>query len=219
MLTVNCLRRLRAALAALLLTAACAPPAVLADEGMWAFNNLPRAEIKKRYGFEVTDEWVKRVQSATVRFPNGTGSFVSPEGLVLTNYHIVEDIVGELSTAEKDLAKTGFVAHTRDEEIKIPGLALDQLVRIEDVTARVNGAARAGMSDAEAGAAIQAELGRIQSEAAKASGMRADVVTLYQGGVYNLYYYKHYTDVRLAFARDFHACFLGGDADNFTKPR
>src|SRR4051812_43529492 len=105
-------RDLCAALAALLLAATLAP-ATLADEGMWAFNNLPRAEIKQRYGFEVTDEWVRRVQSATVRFPNGTGSFVSSEGLVLTNYHIVEDIVGDLSTAERDLAKTGFVARTR----------------------------------------------------------------------------------------------------------
>src|SRR5918911_4493175 len=160
MLTVNCLRRWRAALAALLLVAATAPPAALADEGMWTFNNLPRAEIKKRYGFEVTDEWVRRVQSATVRFPNGTGSFVSPEGLVLTNYHIVEDVVGEMSTAERDLAKTGFVAHTRDEELKIPGLALDQLVRIEDVTARVTGAVKAGMSDADAAAARASEVAR-----------------------------------------------------------
>src|ERR1044071_1244494 len=215
---VKTTRHLRAALAALLL-AATLTPAALADEGMWAFNNLPRAEIKKRYGFEGTDEWVRRVQSATVRFPNGTGSFVSPEGLVLTNYHIVEDIVGELSTAERDLAKTGFVAHTRDEELKIPGLALDQLVRIEDVTARVNGAAKAGMSDAEAGGARQAEIGRIQDEAAKASGMRADVVTLYQGGVYNLYYYKQYTDVRLVFAPEFQAAFFGGDPDNFNFPR
>jgi hypothetical protein len=219
MLPVNCLRRWRAALAALLLMAAMAPPAALADEGMWTFNNLPRAEIKKRYGFEVTDEWVKRVQSATVRFPNGTGSFVSPEGLVLTNYHIVEDIVGELSTAEKDLAKTGFVAHTRAEEIKIPGLALDQLVRIEDVTARVTGAVKSGMSDAESGAAIQTEIGRIQSETAKATGMRADVVTLYQGGMYNLYVYKRHTDVRLVFAPEFQAAFFGGDPDNFNFPR
>jgi hypothetical protein len=209
---------LRAALAALLLAATLAPPA-LADEGMWAFNNLPRAEIKKRYGFEVTDEWVRRVQSATVRFPNGTGSFVSSEGLVLTNYHIVEDIVGELSTAERDLAKTGFVAHARAEELKVPGLTLDQLVRIEDVTARVNGAAKAGMSDAEAGAARQAEIGRVEAEAAKASGMRADVVTLYQGGVYNLYYYKRHTDVRLVFAPEFQAAFFGGDPDNFNFPR
>ncbi|HWS90276.1 MAG TPA: S46 family peptidase [Pyrinomonadaceae bacterium] len=211
-------RHLRAALAALLL-AATLTPAALAEEGMWAFNNLPRAEIKKRYGFEVTDDWVRRVQSATVRFPNGTGSFVSPEGLVLTNYHIVVDVVGELSTAERDLAKTGFVAHARDQEIKIPGLTLDQLVRIEDVTARVNGAAKAGMSDAEAGAARQAEIGRIQDEAAKATGMRADVVTLYQGGVYNLYYYKQYNDVRLVFAPEFQSAFFGGDPDNFNFPR
>src|ERR687889_581131 len=149
--------------------AATLAPAALADEGMWTFNNLPRKEIKSRYGFEVTDDWVRRVQSATVRFPNGTGSFVSPDGLVLTNYHIVEDIVGELSTAERDLAKTGFVAHRREDELKIPNLALDQLVRIEDVTARVAGAVKAGMPDAEAAAARQAEIGRIEAESAKAT--------------------------------------------------
>jgi hypothetical protein len=206
-----------AALASLLLLITLGVPA-LADEGMWTFNNLPRAEIKKRYGFEVTDEWVRRVQSATVRFPNGTGSFVSPEGLVLTNYHIVEDIVGELSTAEHDLAKTGFVAHTREEELKIPGLALDQLVRIEDVTSRVAGAVKPGVSDADAAAARASEIGRIESEAA-GSGLRADVVTLYQGGVYNLYVYKRYTDVRLVFAPEFQAAFFGGDPDNFNFPR
>jgi hypothetical protein len=210
-------RILCGALAALLLLTTLGVPA-LADEGMWTFNNLPRAEIKKRYGFEVTDEWVRKVQSATVRFPNGTGSFVSPEGLVLTNYHIVEDIVGELSTAERDLAKTGFVAHTRDEELKIPGLALDQLVRIEDVTARVTGAVKQGMSDADAAAARAAEIGRIESESA-AAGMRADVVTLYQGGMYNLYVYRRYTDVRLVFAPEFQAAFFGGDPDNFNFPR
>ena len=211
-------RLCRAALATLLLAAAPAPPA-LADEGMWTFNNLPRAEIKRRYGFEVTDDWVRRVQSATVRFPNGTGSFVSPEGLVLTNYHIVEEIVGQLSTTERDLAKTGFVARTRDEELKIPGLALDQLVRIEDVTARVNGAVRAGVSDTEAAAARRAEIARIESEAAKATGLRADVVTLYQGGLYNLYFYKSHADVRLVFAPEFQAAFFGGDPDNFNFPR
>jgi hypothetical protein len=200
----------------MLLTTLGAP--ALADEGMWTFNNLPRAEIKKRYGFEVTDDWVRRVQSATVRFPNGTGSFVSAEGLVLTNYHIVEDIVGELSTAERDLAKTGFVAHTREEELKIPGLALDQLVKIEDVTARVSGAVKQGMSDADAAAARAAEMGRIESESA-AAGMRADVVTLYQGGMYNLYVYRRYTDVRLVFAPEFQAAFFGGDPDNFNFPR
>src|ERR1043165_9581007 len=93
--------------------------AALADEGMWPFNNVPRAEIKRQYGFDITDEWLHKVQMAAVRFNNGgSGSFVSSTGLVLTNYHIVEDFVGELSTPEKDLAKEGFLAHTRAEEIK-----------------------------------------------------------------------------------------------------
>src|SRR3954469_6544582 len=212
------MRRMLCGLLASLLLITTLGVRAFADEGMWTFNNLPRAEIKKRYGFEVTDEWVRRVQSATVRFPNGTGSFVSPEGLVLTNYHIVEDIVGELSTAENDLAKTGFVAHTRGEELKIPGLALDQLVRIEDVTSRVTGAVKSGMSDAAAATARAAEIGRIESESA-GSGLRADVVTLYQGGMYNLYVYRRYTDVRLVFAPEFQAAFFGGDPDNFNFPR
>src|SRR5438105_13654794 len=125
-----------------------------ADEGMWPFNNVPRAEIKKKYGFEVTDEWLKKVQLASVRFNNGgSGSFVSPNGLVLTNYHIVEDIVNEVSTPQKDLAKEGFVARTRAEEIKAPSLELNLLMGIEDVTTRVNGGENTDLSDAEACAA------------------------------------------------------------------
>src|SRR4026207_2382479 len=104
---------------------------VAADEGMWTFNNVPRETIKQKYGFEVTDDWLKKVQLASVRFPNGSGSFVSPNGLVLTNYHIVEDAVGELSTATKDYAKEGFVARNQSEEMKAEGLSLDQLVSIE----------------------------------------------------------------------------------------
>ncbi|HEV3468083.1 MAG TPA: S46 family peptidase [Pyrinomonadaceae bacterium] len=207
-----------AALAALLLLTTLGAPAS-ADEGMWTFNNLPRAEIKRRYGFEVTDDWVRRVQSATVRFPNGTGSFVSPEGLVLTNYHIVEESVGELSTAEKDYAKEGFVARTRAEELKMPNLELNMLVGIEDVTARVSGAVKAGMSPAEAAEARQAEIARIEAESTKQTGLRSDVVTLYQGGLYNLYRYKRYTDVRLVFAPEFQTAFFGGDPDNFNFPR
>src|SRR6476659_3936989 len=116
----------------------------LADEGMWTFNNVPRAEIKKKYGFEVTDEFLKKLQLASVRFPNGSGSFVSSNGLVLTNYHIVEDVVNEVSTPEKDLAKEGFLARTRAEEIKAPNLEVNILISIEDVTSRVNGSVKAG---------------------------------------------------------------------------
>ena len=192
----------------------------LADEGMWTFNNVPRAEIKKKYGFEITDDWLKKVQLASVRFNNGgSGSFVSPNGLVLTNYHIVEDIVGEVSTPEKDLSKTGFVARTRAEEIKAPNLELNVLISIEDVTSRVNGAVKANSTDAEAFAARRAEVAAIEGESLKATGLRSDVVTLYQGGQYNLYRYKKYTDVRLVFVPEFQAAFFGGDPDNFNFPR
>src|SRR5713101_6033412 len=193
---------------------------VRADEGMWTFNNVPRAEIKKKYGFEVTDAWLKKVQLASVRFNNGgSGSFVSPNGLVLTNYHIVEDFVTEVSTPQKDLAKEGFVARTQAEEIKVPSLELNVLMSIEDVTARVNGAIKADTSDAAAFAARRAEISAIEGESTKATGLRSDVITLYQGGQYNLYRYKKYTDVRLVFVPEFQAAFFGGDPDNFNFPR
>ena len=192
----------------------------LADEGMWTFNNVPRAEIKKKYGFEVTDEWLNKVRLASVRFNSGgSGSFVSPNGLVLTNYHIVEDFVGEVSTPEKDYAKEGFVARTRADEIKVPSLELNQLISIEDVTARVTGAVKANATDAEAFAARRAEIAAIEAESLKNTGLRSDVVTLYQGGQYNLYRYKKYTDVRLVFVPEFQAAFFGGDPDNFNFPR
>src|SRR5688572_19348779 len=214
------IRRFFAALLLALFSLSALNVTALAEEGMWPFNNVPRAEIKKKYGFEVTDEWLNKVRLASVRFNNGgSGSFVSPDGLVLTNYHIVEDIVGEVSTPEKDYAKEGFVAKTRAEEIKAPSLELNVLMSIEDVTSRVNGAVKAGANDADAFRAKGAEIAAIEAESLKASGMRSDVVTLYQGGQYNLYRYKKYTDVRLVFVPEFQAAFFGGDPDNFNFPR
>src|SRR5437773_8009299 len=109
-----------ALLGALFVVSSLAGPA-RADEGMWTFNNVPKAEIKKRYGFEVTDDWLKKVQLASVRFNNGgSGSFVSPDGLVLTNHHIASDTLQKISTPEKDYNKEGFYAHTREQEAKSP---------------------------------------------------------------------------------------------------
>jgi Peptidase S46 len=194
-------------------------PVAAVDEGMWTFNNVPREEIKKKYGFEVTDEWLRKVQLASVRFPNGSGSFVSPNGLVLTNYHIVEKAIGDASTAEKDYAKEGFVAHSEAEELRAPDLFIDVLMSIEDVTDRVNAVVNDDMSASDANAARRAAIAAIESESTQATGLRSDVVTLYQGAQYNLYRYKRYDDIRVAFVPEFQAAFFGGDPDNFNFPR
>ncbi len=191
-----------------------------ADEGMWPFNNLPRAEIKKKYGFDITDAWLRKVQLASVRFNSGgSGSFVSSDGLVMTNHHIASDTLSKISSAQKDYIKDGFYAATRDKEAKAPDLELNQLVGIEDVTARVMSVVKPEMTTAQANAARNAEINNISAEAGKKNGLRNDVIPLYQGGQYNLYTYKKYTDVRLVFAPEFEIAFLGGDPDNFEYPR
>jgi peptidase S46-like protein len=192
----------------------------LADEGMWPFNNVPKAQIKTRYGFDVTDAWLKKVQLASVRFNNGgSGSFVSADGLVLTNHHIASDTLQKISTPERDYNKEGFYAPTREREARAPDLELNQLVSIEDVTERVAAAVKNGASAAEANAARRAAIANIEKESTEKTGLRSDVITLYQGGQYNLYRYKKYTDVRLVFAPEFAIAFFGGDPDNFTFPR
>ncbi len=187
---------------------------------MWPFNNLPRAAIKKKYGFDITDAWLRKVQLASVRFNSGgSGSFVSADGLVMTNHHIASDVLQKISTPQKDYIKEGFYAATRDQEAKAPDLELNQLVGIEDVTARVMSAVKPDMTTAQANAARNAEINNISAEAGKKNGLRNDVIALYQGGQYNLYTYKKYTDVRLVFAPEFEIAFLGGDPDNFEYPR
>ena len=188
-----------------------------ADEGFWPYNRIPKAAIKAKYKFDVTDTWLNHLQLATVKFGGGTGSIVSPDGLVLTNHHIGLSSLQRLSTAEKDLVKGGFLAATRADELKVARMTLSVLQSIEDVTAKVTGAVTPGMTPQDAAAARQKAITAIQGEAQ--AGVTKQVVSLYAGAVYNLYTYKVYNDVRLVFGVEYNTGFFGGDPDNFTYPR
>lgn len=195
-------------------------PISSADEGMWVFNNLPRKQLKEKYGFEPTDAWIDHVMKSSVRFNSGgSGSFVSSNGLVLTNHHVGADTLQKISTAENDYYKTGFWAKTPADEPKAPDLELNVLQSIEDVTDRVNAAVKPEMSAADAFGARRAVMSAIEKESLEKTGLRSDVVTLYQGGQYHLYRYKKYTDIRLVWAPEFDIAFFGGDPDNFEFPR
>ncbi|NLF68423.1 MAG: S46 family peptidase [Candidatus Anammoximicrobium sp.] len=197
-------------------------PAVVApaEEGLWLFNNPPEKLLKDKYQFEATRPWLEHLQRCSVRFNSGgSGSFVSSEGLVLTNHHVGADALQKLSTRERDILTEGFLARTRDQEIKCVDLELNVLVSIEDVTDRVQRAVAAGMAPAKANQSRQAVMAAIEQESLDKTGQRSDVVTLYQGGLYHLYRFQKYTDVRLVFAPEQDIAFFGGDPDNFEYPR
>ena len=191
-----------------------------ADEGMWLFNQPPLERLAKDHGFTATPEWLLHLQRASVRFSSGgSGSFVSADGLVLTNHHVGAGAIQKLGDESHDYFRDGFAAATRADELRCHDLELNVLVSIEDVTARVAAAVRPGMSAAEAVAARRAVTAAIEKESLAATGLRSDVITLYQGGAYHLYRAKRYTDVRLVFAPEHAIAFFGGDADNFEFPR
>lgn len=191
-----------------------------ADEGMWLFNNPPRKLLREKYNFEPDAGWYEHLQKASVRFNSGgSGSFVSPNGLVMTNHHVGADALAKLSSAEHDYLAEGFHARSHDEEIQCHDLELNVLMSIEDVTARVNAAVNPGLNPADAQQARRAVMSEIEKESLDKTGLRSDVVTLYQGGLYHLYRFKKYTDVRLVFAPEKAIAFFGGDPDNFEFPR
>jgi hypothetical protein len=193
---------------------------LFAEEGMWTYDNPPARQLQEKYGFTIDKQWLDHVRLSSVRFNDGgSGSFVSPRGLVLTNHHVALGQLQKISTSQKDYATDGFYAGKQAEEMKCPDLELNILVSMEEVTAKVLGVVRPGMRDKDALAARKSEIARIEKESLESTGLRSDVVNLYGGGSYWLYRYKKYTDVRLVFAPEQQAAFFGGDPDNFTYPR
>ena len=192
----------------------------MADEGMWLFTAPPLKQLKEKYQFEPTQQWLEHLQKASVRFNSGgSGSFVSANGLVITNHHVGADTLQKMSDPQHNYLKDGFYARTHADEIKSTDLELNVLMSIEDVTARVNGAVKPEMTNDQASTARNSVIATIEKESKDKTGLRSDVVTLYQGGAYHLYRYKRYDDVRLVFAPEQQIAFYGGDPDNFEFPR
>lgn len=213
----------RVLLALLLLCLLCSSAwlrAARADEGMWTFANPPLKQLKEKYNFEPTREWLDHVRLSSVRVGGGTGAFVSADGLVLTNHHIVRSALAKLSTAERNFIKTGFYAPTHADELKATDLTVEVLVSMEDVTERVQAAGRGDGASREAEARRKTEIALVEKAAGeKTPHLRPIVISLYEGGEYWLYNYKKYTDVRMVFAPEAQAAEFGGDYDNFTFPR
>src|SRR5262245_32599019 len=193
----------------------------LADEGMWTFDNFPSAGVKQKYGVTIDQPWLDRVRAGAVRLAGGcSASLVSAEGLVLTNHHCVAGCVQDLSTAERDYVKTGFMPASRGEEKRCPGAQAEILASIADVTTTVN-AATSGKSEQDFVRARDGAVAGIEKQACegKEAINRCQVISFYDGGQYKLYTYRKYSDVRLAFAPEFEVAFFGGDPDNFNFPR
>jgi hypothetical protein len=191
-----------------------------ADEGMWPFDMVPLQRIAEEHHVTLTPTWLDHLRLASVRFNSGgSGSFVSPHGLVLTNHHVAADCIAKIASPGHDTLAAGYLAGKDGPEVKCPDLEVDQLVSIADVTTQVQGARQASMSDADANRAIKAQMASIEKDCHDETGLRCDVVTLYAGAMYRLYRYHRYTDVRLVFAPEADIAFFGGDPDNFNYPR
>lgn len=201
-------------------------PQARADEGMWTPGNFPSAAVKHKYGVDVTQRWLEQVQRSVTRHESGcTGSFVSPDGLVLTNHHCVMECLSEISSAGNDYVANGYSATQRSSEKKCPTEMLSVLLDTENITDQVN-AATAGLPDAKANEVRKQTLSRLEAACTAASAkdrktgpLACESVTLYQGGQYFLYKYRRYEDVRLVFAPHDAIAAFGGDPDNFNFPR
>jgi V8-like Glu-specific endopeptidase len=192
-----------------------------ADEGMWTVDNFPTAEVQARYGVKVANDWLNAVTAATVRIEGGcTGSFVSPNGLILTNRHCVWDCLSENSSEEDNIWETGFVAAQPGAEKSCKSEQISVLVGITDITDKIS-EATAGLDDIAANKARKRALTRLEKscESKSKNTLSCESVSLYNGGRHAMYRYRRHSDVRLVFAPEEAISAFGGDPDNFNFPR
>jgi hypothetical protein len=201
------------------LALALAASSLRAEEGMWTFDNLPVKQISEKYGWAPDQAWLDHVRLSSLRFPGGSGSFVSRDGLVLTNHHVGRGWIQRVSSKDADYVKNGFAAATRDQEVKVPGLEVMTLMATDNITERLAKAVKADLPEKEALKAREVEIEKIKQEMQQKSGLTCEHVSLYQGGEHWIYSYKKHSDVRLVFAPEQQIAFFGGDPDNFTFPR
>jgi len=213
----NCMKK---ALLVTIIVCFAMPVHLFADDGMWTFDNPPRKLWKERYKFEPTDSWLEHLRLSSVRLNDGgSGSFVSPDGLMVTNQHVASGQLQKVSTKEKDYTKEGFYASTNDQELKCPDLECNVLISFEDVSKRVLSSVKPGSSEKEASDQRKSVIAALEKEETTKTGLKCEVISLYSGGEYWLYRFKKYTDIRLVFAVEEQIAFFGGDTDNFTYPR
>ncbi len=187
---------------------------------MWTFDYPPLKYFQEEYNFKPTEEWLNKVRMSALRFANYcSASFVSADGLIMTNHHCGRESVSKVTKPGEDLFDNGFYAKTLADERPVPGLYVDQLVLIKDVTKQIQDAIDKGKTPEEKVANRKEEMEELEKQEKKDTGLRIQIVTLYNGGKYSLYGYKRYTDVRLVFSPEASLGYFGGDYDNFTYPR
>jgi Peptidase S46 len=201
-------------IAALLIGLLCLP--AFADEGMWTYHDFPQAQIKQRFGVDISQAWLDRARMATVRLSGCTASFVSSEGLILTNHHCADSCLDENSTSTQNLERDGFLAGSREKELRCTTQIADVLMATENITDKITAGTRNLPSQAanEARKKLLTQLEqRCEHDSAKAKTgpLKCESVNLYQGGQYWLYEYKRYDDVRLVFAPEEDIAAFGGD--------